>query len=144
MEFLCDVLCVSQTGLELAPADSSAIVRADTGRPRDFRLHFLPDQRIIASTGFEHHGWATFAGAVQMSQFLDRLAVLLRFGFSVFQADWIVLKGPLSIVTCIPGSNDDQEERSLRSILSLRSEKPPLIISTRFEDEMVLSAALSE
>jgi hypothetical protein len=31
------------------------------------------------------------------------LAVLLRFGFSVFQADWIVLKGPLSIVTCIPG-----------------------------------------
>jgi hypothetical protein len=83
MEFVCDVLCVSQTGLELAPADSSAIVRADTGRPRDFRLHFLPDQRIIASTGFEHHGWATFAGEVQMSQFLDRLAVLLRFGFSV-------------------------------------------------------------
>jgi hypothetical protein len=31
-----------------------------------------------------------------------------------------------------------------RSILSLRSEKPRLIISTRFEDEMVLSAALSE
>jgi hypothetical protein len=59
-------------------------------------------------------------------------------------ADWIVLKGPLSIVTCIPGSNDDQEERSLRSILSLRSEKPRLIISTRFEDEIVLSAALSE
>jgi hypothetical protein len=55
-------------------------------------------------------------------QFLDRLAVLLRFGFSVFQAGWIVLKGPLSIVACIPGSNDEQETRSLRSILSLRSE----------------------
>ena len=47
-------------------------------------------------------------------QFLDQLAVLLRFAFSVFQARWIVLKGPLSIATCIPKSNDDQETRSLR------------------------------
>jgi hypothetical protein len=38
---------------------------------------------------------------IRRPQFLDRLAVLLRFGFGVFQADRTVLKGPLSIVICI-------------------------------------------
>jgi len=27
--------------------------------------------------------------AIPRPQFVDRLAVLLRFGFSIFQADWI-------------------------------------------------------
>jgi len=74
---------------------------------------------------------------------VDVPQVSLRFGLGVFQADWIVLKGPLSIVTGVPRSSDDQETHSLRSILSLRSEN-------RFSSSlhalrmMALSAGLSE
>src|ERR1700682_3127324 len=62
----CNVLTVRRLRLRIAPADTCAIIRADTRELSEGGLHFVPGEPVVTETRLQNHSGASIAHAIKM------------------------------------------------------------------------------
>jgi hypothetical protein len=64
VEFLGNLCARTRHWTRITAPVAGTIVGADTGKPRNLRLHVFPLNRNITESGFENNRWTSLAGTV--------------------------------------------------------------------------------